>query len=414
MTRSPLAVRVRSGRHAVMLTMRSVHLLAAMLLLPTAGNAEVFVPEAPDTVLLRVASSDDADVEQLRALRAELAERPMDAALAVRFARSAITHARRTHDPRWYGYAEGALQPWQGAERMPPDIRVVRATLAQHDHRFDAAMNDLNQALQQAPKHLQGRLTRGVIHTVQARYAAAIEDCNVVRRFRLLLGTACTATAMSLRGEADRALRALQTAIALGGSDAEARRWALTVRAEIGWRLGAPETEAWFRQALDAPGAEYDMQLQLGYADFLLHQGQARQALTIARAFEHSNDGLILSLRARMALEKDGEGGIAEDRRHLMARLEAERARGGSRHFGTEAMAALHIEDQPERALWLAQRNWTTQKTPRDARLLLRAALASERPSAADPVREWRRRHGVQDQRIDRLLEALESSERPA
>lgn len=408
-----MVVRVRSGRSVVVGSMRTAHLLAAILLLPTAGNAEVFVPASPDTVLLHVASSDDAKVEQLRAMRAELAERPRDAALAVRFARSAITHARRTHDPRWYGYAEGALQPWQDVEQVPPDIRVVRATLAQHDHRFQAALDDLNRALQQAPEHLQGRLTRGVIHTVQARYAPAIDDCNVVRRYHLLLGTACAATAMSLSGKADRALRALQTAIALGGSDPEARRWALTVRAEIGWRLGRPETGAWFRQALDAPGAESDMQLQLGYADFLLHREQAREALSITRAFDHSNDGLILSLRARMALGESGKA-IAEDQRRLMARLEAERARGGARHFGTEAMAALHIAGQQERALWLAERNWTIQKTPADARLLLQAALASERPSAADPVREWRRAHGVQDQRIDHLLQALEASERPA
>jgi len=378
--------------------------------MPLIGHATVFVPPSPDTVLLRVAPSDDAQVARLRDMRAALAEDPRNESLAVRFARAAITHARRTHDPRWYGYAKGAIRPWQEAEQVPPDIRVIRATLAQHDHRFQAALNDLNQALEQQPQHLQARLTRGVIHTVQARYPQAIEDCQVVRGYQHLLGTACAATAISLSGEATRALRQLRTAIALGESDPEARRWALTARAEIGWRLGMEETAAWFREAVDSPGADHDLQLQLSYADFLLSEGRPHRALAVASALEDSNDGLILSLRARMALDTNGEP-LAADRRRLEARLEAERARGGARHYDTEAMAALHLMGQPERALWLAQRNWSIQKTPRDARLLLTAALDSTQPSAAEPVRAWMRSNGVQDQRLDALIEALDALE---
>ena len=174
-------------------------LLLLLLLLP-AGHASVFVPDAADTVLLRVAPSDNAEVQRLRQMRAALAEAPGRIEMATAFAQAAIDHARRSQDARWYGYAEGALRHWQGRERVPAEVRVLRATLAQHDHRFAAALQDLDQVLAQQPQHLQARLTRAVIHSVQGRYAQAITDCNVVRRYRVLMGVACLATPRSLSG----------------------------------------------------------------------------------------------------------------------------------------------------------------------------------------------------------------------
>ncbi|MHA7833015.1 MAG: tetratricopeptide repeat protein [Algiphilus sp.] len=391
--------------------MRSAFFLVLLLLMPV-GHAAVYVPERADTVLLRVAPSDEVAVQRLRQMRAALADTPGDAEAAADFAQAAITHARRTQDPRWYGYAEGALQHWQGAETVPAELRVLRATLAQHDHQFSAALQDLDHVLRQQPQHLQARLTRAVIHSVQARYTQAITDCEVVRRYRVLLGVACMATPRSLSGEAEQALRSLQTHLQLSEGDAEARLWAYSVRAAIGWRLGRAETEDWFREALASVGAEHDMALHLQFADFLLTQGRHAEAAETAQPWNGSNEGLILSLRARMGSSTQDEA-IEQDRRRLEARLEAERARGGARHFGTEAAAALYVQQQPERALWLAQRNWTTQKTPADARLLLRAALASRQAEAAAPVRQWRVENGVEDQRLDALLTQLGQTAAP-
>ena len=43
----------------------------------------------------------------------------------------------------------------------------------------------------------------------------------------------------------------------------------------------------------------------------------------------------------------------------------------------------MHVLEQPEVALPLAQENWLLQKEPWDARLLLEAALATGEPVAA-------------------------------
>ncbi|MEQ9254404.1 MAG: hypothetical protein RLN73_11980 [Algiphilus sp.] len=400
-----MARRVHRAGHRVHSGMPFCLCLLLLLLLP-AGHASVFVPDAADTVLLRVTPSDNAEVQRLRQMRAALAEAPGRIEMATAFAQAAIAHARRSQDARWYGYAEGALRHWQGRERVPAEVRVLRATLAQHDHRFAAALQDLDQVLAQQPQHLQARLTRAVIHSVQGRYAQAITDCNVVRRYRVLMGVACLATPRSLSGEAEQALRMLHTHLALAEGDDEARLWARSARADIGWRLGSAETEIWFREALDSAGARHDMALHLQYADFLLSQGRVAEAAEVARAWEDSNEGLILSLRARMRSNAEAPG-IAQDRRRLEARLEAERARGGARHFGTEAAAALYVWQQPARALWLAQRNWVVQKTPSDARLLLRAAVDSGQSDAAVPVRDWLRENAVQDQRLQALLARL-------
>jgi hypothetical protein len=57
--------------------------------------------------------------------------------------------------------------------------------------------------------------------------------------------------------------------------------------------------------------------------------------------------------------------------------------------------------------LQLAKQNYAVQREPRDARVLLEAAVAAKNPSAAQPVQDWLRRSGFEDATIRRLAQAL-------
>ena len=62
---------------------------------------------------------------------------------------------------------------------------------------------------------------------------------------------------------------------------------------------------------------------------------------------------------------------------------------------------------QPAEALRLAQSNWKVQKEPRDARVLLEAAVALRRPEDAQPVLDWMGQTRIDDWYLQRLADQL-------
>src|SRR3954470_18539557 len=76
----------------------------------------VRVPSSSSEVLEHVPSSTPG-AKQLRALEAALRENPRDENRATAAARAAIDLARRESDPRYWGRAQAALQPWWNEPR---------------------------------------------------------------------------------------------------------------------------------------------------------------------------------------------------------------------------------------------------------------------------------------------------------
>ena len=55
----------------------------------------------------------------------------------------------------------------------------------------------------------------------------------------------------------------------------------------------------------------------------------------------------------------------------------------------------------------LAQSNWKIQREPRDARVLLEAAVALRQPEAAQPVLDWMGQTHIEDWFLRRLADQL-------
>jgi hypothetical protein len=81
-------------------------------------------------------------------------------------------------------------------------------------------------------------------------------------------------------------------------------------------------------------------------------------------------------------------------------RFAAARQRGDTTHRAEEARFALHLRHDPARALRLAAENYAVQREPRDARVLLEAAIAAGDPIAAQPARDWLHNSGFEDRRL--------------
>lgn len=366
--------------------------------------AEPFIP-ADDAVVVETLPYRAADPSEraLRALRRQLDERPTDAALAVEVVRGYIERGRVEGDPRYYGYAEAVLRPWWNAADAPPAVLVMRATLYQSRHEFDAALVDLERVLAREPDNGQAWITRAVIQQVRGDYAGAVRSCRPLTRLSTeLVATACAAGAAGLNGRLEESRAALERALR-DARDARPgeRVWALTLLAEMAERAGRPaEAEGYFDRALalDRP----DTYLLAAYADFLLAQG--RPAAVIDRlANATRNDPLLLRLTlAERALGREAWRAHAAE---LADRFEAARRRGDRTHLREQARFALELTDQPREALALARANWTVQREPWDARLLLAAGAASGDVTAVQTVLDWIAATGLEDGALTGLAE---------
>jgi len=384
-------------------------LLTAILTLQYAALAQAapYIPEHDAQVLERLPTSTNRLARELRGLREELARQPDNLELAITLARRYTEIGRAGSDPRYLGYAQAALQPWWDQPEPPAEILVLRATLRQNRHEFEAALNDLAQALAQDPRNAQAWLTRAVILEVQGRYPEALRSClPLMGLAESLLATACMSSAASLSGQAGKSYELLLQALESSKTPSpEVRLWALTVLAEIAARMDNPRAaEHHFKEALSLEGR--DAYALAAYADLLLEQKRFEEVETLLQD-ETRIDGLLL--RLALSERELGSAQFPEHLETLKARFSASRQRGDNLHQGEEARFLLHLVDQPQAALTLAQANWAVQREPRDARILLEAVLASGQPEAARPVLEMMERTRIQDLPLRRLANQLEA-----
>jgi hypothetical protein len=386
----------QAARQTLWRAVRTPLLLGALgALCAAAATAGPFVPTRDDTVLARVQPRAGSD----RALRDLLRREPQRLDVALRVAREAIERARRTGDPRELGVAQAALAPWWSQPDPPPGVRLLRGTLRQSWHEFDAALADFDalhaDAAAPAGVRAQAELSRAGVLQVLGRYAQARGGCEALLQQSTALGEsvrvaaqACLAELDSLAGRRAESEQAFQR-LADEGTQAG---WLALLRAQAAERAGDPRAEAWYRLALSS--GQDDVYTRAAFADWLLAQSRAQEVPALLDGREEAD---ALLLRLAIAQRRLRHPQASDSLRRLDERFAAARLRGDSLHRREEALAALDLHDDPARALALAQAQWRQQKEPADARLLVRAAHASGRPEAAEAVWQFARASGLRD-----------------
>jgi len=367
-----------------------------------AASAAPFIPQSESQILeqLPVAASDPA-MRELRTLREELKNEPDDLPLAVRLARGYLELGRVTGDPRYSGYAQAALAQWWDLERPPDEVLILRASLRQRSHQFDAALSDLAEVLALNPRNSQARLTRATVLQVQGAYDAAREECKILQNLtQELVWTACLASVNGVAGKLNESYEQLREALNRQHYVQPVMRgWVLTSLAEMAARAGRAEASTHFREALALNPA--DNYLLGAYADFLLDSGRAQEVSVLLQDKTRADP---LLLRYALALKSLGSTELALHVEQLRDRFEASRLRGDRVHVREEARFTLHLLNDPKKALQLAQENWQVQKEPADARILIESALAAQDAASIETMRDWLKKTGLEDIELDRLL----------
>jgi Tfp pilus assembly protein PilF len=371
-------------------------------------SAAPFLPASDTLVLERLPISPaDPVFRELRTLRAELAARPGNPDLAAKLAGRFFDLATAEGDPRYIGYAEAALQPWQSATSIPPNLQVIRGQLRQYRHDFAGALADFAAALGADASNTEARAWRAAIFMVQARYAEARAECAALAPYASeLFSTGCIAYVDATTGRTRLAYEKLSAVLRnRDQASVSSRLWNLTRLAEMAQRLGDPAAaERHYRDALSL--GVTDNFLLAAFADFLLDEKRPAEVVGLLRERTRSD---TLLLRLALAESALGLPTAANRVRALEDRFAEAGLRKEQLHLQEEARFRLHLKEDPHGALKLAAENWRTQREPRDAGILLSAALAARDRKAGQPAIEWLEQSEFEDARLRREADALKA-----
>jgi len=381
------------------------HFAAAFLIVTSSAWAGPYVPKEDSAVLERLPTRrDDPTAAELRRLRGALAAKPGDPALATRVAQRYFDLANAEGDPRYVGYATAALRPWP-SDDAPAEVLFTRGLLRQYRHDFANALQDFGLALAADPDHLGAHAWRAAIFMVQADYRAAAHECAALTEIASeLMSTGCLAYIDATTGKTSGAYARLSAALERRpNASAETRLWTLTRLAEMAWRLGdIALAQRRFDEALKL--GVTDNFLLAAYADFLLEQNRPKEVVTLLKDWTRSD---TLLLRLAQAEKQLGSADAAAHIQALGDRFAAANLRGERLHMGEEARYLLDLKGDARGALAVALENWKEQREPRDALVVLEAAIAARDAKGAEPVLKWLEETHFEGERMRRAAAAL-------
>ena len=373
---------------------------------PGAAYGAPFTPTSDATVLERLPfRAGDTRSRTLATLRAAVAQAPADPVASAALAQAYFELALAQSDPRYVGYADAIVVRF--ADRMTPELRMLRGSLRQYRHGFEEALADFEAVLLQDPDAAGAHAWRGAIFLVQARYDKAGAECAALQRLqRPVLYGGCAGMTQAYSGQLAAAGVSLQQAVSLA-KDPGQRLWLHTRQAEVAsWQGNARQAEQFYRQAL-ALGQD-DGYLLSAWSDFLLDQGRPAEVVTLLANWE-SSDALLLRLT-----EAESQLKLPAAAAHIQAlddRFAAAKLRGDTTHRAEEARFQLRLRNNAAAAVRLAAQSYQTQKEPRDARILLEAAVAAKDGEAARPAIDWLKNSGFEDARLRALARETKVSQ---
>ncbi len=342
----------------------------------------------------RAADPVARELGELRAAAASASTNPVPAA---RLAQAYFDLALARGDPRYVGYAEAVVARF--GEPMPAGLRQVRGLLRQYRHDFDGALADFAAVVAADPELAEAHAWRAAIFLVRADYGAAEQECVHLERLgRKGLAGGCRGLALAYGGQLDAAARILQKTLE-SSTDPGNRLWLLTRLGEVAAWSGKPAlAERHFRDALRL--GRDDVYLLAAWGDFLLDSGRNDEVLKDLAGWEAADSLLLRLAEAEAKLGRSNASRLAQA---LADRFAAARARGDDTHMAEEARFRLRLRKDVGAALRLAVDNYRVQREPRDARVLLEAAIAAGDAAAARPVRDWLESSGFEDAVLRRL-----------
>ena len=382
--------------------MLSLFLTESAFALKTSGSAP-YVPAPDDIVLIRdyPVFSNGLDKPDLQS-----DHNNPDTAEQIMKIRQYIGHGINHADSQSLGLAQGLINAWQGTQ-LPLELRVLRATIAQQKHQFQAAIEDLSFVLKRQPDHSQARLIRAAIYLATGNFALAESDCRATALIVDPIVTAnCLAQALGPRGQAKNMIDRLDALLAVNlDIDPALKREVLTTQGDLFMVLNDLRLAYQaYAEALEiSPQHPYlqaqirDILIQRGDYPLLLASLAAQQNTLNKRVYQSIAEYKIPSELANSsglnAVDQTPLESVAllrEELRLLDLSNTADTAKYWAAYY-------FYIEQNYQEALRFAVINWQTQQSLSDARLLKMTATAAKDDDQLSALQTWLKERGVFD-----------------
>ncbi len=351
--------------------------------------AKPLQPSSDAQVLVQL-NDAPAQRQQQRQWQQQLTRQPRHEPSALALGHALLGQARTQGDARFAGRALAVLAPFGDAP--PPAIAVLRATVLQHLHQFDASAALLQRTLRQEAQLPQAWLLLASVRRTQGRLDQSDAACQgLMGAGATLHARACGLENASLRKPANGLANdpatdpaAWDALLAPARLDAATRAWLLQSKAEHLQRADRiPEAEAAMRESMALRDEPYT---RTALADLLWPQHRHAEAIALLQDLPAS-DAVMVRLAAHAqaindpraaAWVADMRSRIAQSRETLKADPTAPQG-----HLREHAMFALYVDRQAQQALAWAKANAQLQREPIDLHLLAEAKAATAQQAAA-------------------------------
>jgi tetratricopeptide (TPR) repeat protein len=309
---------------------------------------------------------------------------------AARLAQEYLQQGKRWGDAQSINLGTVLLEPIQARSNLGAEGLLTLAGLRSYQHDFAGALTLLDRAILHVEFRNEALLQKVSILITLGRYNGAR---TVFTANPPLLGTSRGTTLLaliaSLTGRLESSYALLQRNLETGGSLSTGEAsWTYGILAEMAERLGnIAAAETHYRTGLQAGP---DIYLSNAWLDFLLGQKRFAEVGTFITSSP---------LREKLLLRKVIAAPTAEDLKALRSQLSQP-----SEHQRERSLFLLKVEAEPARALECALENWSIQKEPVDARLVLESAAALGDPGCAQRVIDWIDSNNFEDARLAHLL----------
>lgn len=326
--------------------------------------------------------------------------------LALENARHYITLAKKTHNNRWYGFAQSALKPWWNKSKDNQELALIKAHLYLLKHQFESALSVLNQVLNRRQRHPEALTMRANTYIMLGQYNQAMSDCQQVAfTSSPVLGVNCLARVKSLSGSGQDALKQVLSVLNTNLNLSALEKFETHLNAAIFAHRLNQVTLAKVHYSLSYAINPNDRFLMGNYTDFLIEQAQWS---LLGRIID--KDSNVLDQRIKLAIYLNEIDTQSISPLVAMIDQEFQHLKSVNSEFPHKEYARylLALKQEPSSALNSAFKNWKIQQDPSSALLILRCALASRNRSLAQPVIDWVQQTGLYDHRIMRVMESLE------
>lgn len=368
-------------------------------------NPEPYLPELTETVLVRdypvvrneMTSENNLEQERIRQIS------------------SLVKHGLENADSQALGYAQGLLNYWQQVERVPTEVRLYRAIIAQQQHHFDQALHELNIVLKYQPQHIQAHATRAAIHLTMGHYDQAAQDCRATAFTVDPLQTAnCLAQVQGPRGHAHEMLESLEKLLSINPNiDSDMKREVLTTLGDLHASMNnQAKASIAYSNALDiSPNHPY---LVAQFSEFLIqHESFAELENFLLEKKSTLSTRIYQAIAKKNAVQEVKPQstdlftaknsvleGIGKELESIRKELEAIDLREDTDTAKYWVLYFIYIEPDNKQALHYAQLNWQTQKSLSDARLLKQAAEVANDTKTLSSLQDWLTERNIVDTRL--------------